>query len=122
MSVIGALGEFEIRAGRVPGKRGVWVDNERKIASIGVAVEEWVTFHGFALNVGTDLENFHRFHPCGFDGRVMTSVSQEVGYTVTVPEFRIPVIRAWERVFGSPIQLAPARPAQAPEPATAVPR
>ena len=115
--VVRSLAEFGIRAGRVQGRRGVWVDAERKIASVGIAVEEWVTFHGFALNVGTDLANFHRFRPCGFDGRLMTSVSQEVGRTVRVQDFRVPVIRAWETVFGASIQATTSRPLPSATPA-----
>jgi lipoate-protein ligase B len=106
-----------LKAGRVKGRRGVWVENERKIASVGVAVEEWVTFHGFALNIGPDLNNFHRFRPCGFDGKVMTSVSQELGRTVTVADSRGPVIRAWERVFGSAIQTTSGTAVVSPTPA-----
>jgi lipoate-protein ligase B len=102
--VIEAVAEFGIRAGRVPGRRGVWVDGERKIASVGIAVEQWVTLHGFALNVRTDLATFRKFRPCGFDGRVMTSIAQERGRTYELAQVHLPVIRAWERVFGGPIQ------------------
>ena len=111
--VVRAVAEYGIPAGRVAGKRGVWVGGERKIASVGIAVEEWVTFHGFALNIGTDLRNFRHFHPCGFDGRVMTSVSQELGHSVAVSALQGPMIRAWETVFGSSI---PAVHAAAPVP------
>jgi lipoyl(octanoyl) transferase len=101
--VIGSLAEVGLEAGRVAGRRGVWVDGARKIASIGVAVEEWVTFHGFALNVSTDLESFRSFHPCGFDGSVMTSVTRELDRPVDVAAMKAPVERAWRSVFGAPI-------------------
>ena len=104
--VVRAVHEFGIVAMRVPGRRGVWVDGERKIASVGVAVEEWVSLHGFALNVGTDLSRFRQFHPCGFDGAVMTSVTQELGVSIDVDALRAPLIRAWERVFGDEIARA----------------
>jgi lipoate-protein ligase B len=104
--VVRAVHEFGIVSSRVPGRRGVWVDHERKIASVGVAVEEWVSFHGFALNVGTDLSRFRQFHPCGFDGAVMTSVTQELGRSVDVTAMRGPLLRAWERVFGDEIARA----------------
>jgi lipoyl(octanoyl) transferase len=91
-----------IPASRVPGKRGVWVEDRRKIASVGVAVEEWVTFHGFALNVDVDLREFARFDPCGLPGSVMTSVARELGRSVPVSELRGPVVAAWGEVFGAP--------------------
>ncbi len=103
--VVRAVTELGIRAERVPGKRGVWVGGERKLASVGVAVEEWVSFHGFALNVSTDLAAFRVFHPCGFDGTVMTSLERELGRRVPVPELREPVRRAWDAIFGSPLPV-----------------
>ena len=77
---------------------------ELKIASVGVAIEEWVSFHGFALNVSTDLGPFGAFHPCGLPGSVMTSVSRELGRTVEVATMKAPVLRAWDAVFGTPPQ------------------
>jgi len=65
-------------AGRKPGATGVWVDESRKVASIGIACRRWVTFHGLALNVTTDLSYFARMNPCGFDAGVMTSVAAEL--------------------------------------------
>jgi lipoate-protein ligase B len=100
--LIEALSEVGVRAGTVAGQRGVWVDGERKIASIGVAVEEWVSFHGFALNVDPDLAVFAAFQPCGLDGRRMTSVARELGRSVPLEELRLPVRRAFLREFGEP--------------------
>jgi lipoate-protein ligase B len=99
--LVTAVGEFGIVAGHVSGRRGVWVDGERKIASIGIAVEHWVTLHGFALNVDVDLAPFSMFHPCGFDGRIMTSIAQETGRPVTLDEAKGPILRAWSSSFGS---------------------
>jgi lipoate-protein ligase B len=97
-----AVGGLGIPASRVPGKRGVWVDDRRKIASVGVAVEEWVTFHGFALNVDVDLREFARFDPCGLPGSVMTSVARELDRPIVPGELLAPVATAWETVFGTP--------------------
>jgi lipoate-protein ligase B len=108
-----------VNAGRVTGKRGVWVDSQRKIASVGIAVEEWVTFHGFALNVSLDLEPFARFEPCGLPGRVMTSVAQELARTVGTDELDAPVRAAWESVFGAPYVRAAPTGTDSPAPATA---
>lgn len=77
-AVIGALAEFGIAAERVAGLTGVWTGG-RKIASIGIHVKQWVTYHGFALNVTTDLSGFDVIVPCGIDGVVMTSVAAETG-------------------------------------------
>src|SRR5256885_16114943 len=63
-----------------PGLTGVWTRG-RKIASIGIHVKQWVTFHGFALNVTTDLDYFDLIVPCGIRDVVMTSVAQELGRT-----------------------------------------
>jgi lipoate-protein ligase B len=76
-ALIGGLTALGIEAGRNPGLTGVWV-GPRKIASIGVHVKRWVTLHGFALNVTTDLSLFDVVIPCGIDGVVMTSVAREV--------------------------------------------
>ncbi|HZW55727.1 MAG TPA: lipoyl(octanoyl) transferase LipB [Nitrososphaerales archaeon] len=65
--------------GKLGRETGVWIDGRRKIASIGVAVSHWVTYHGLALNVNTDLSYFQRIRPCGFDANIMTSVSKELG-------------------------------------------
>jgi len=112
--VVQAVGAVGVSASRLPGKRGVWVDGSRKIASVGVAVEEWVTFHGFAINVKVDLAEFARFEPCGLPGSVMTSVSRELGRPVEVAEMGAPVRAAWESVFGAPYVRAAAAVAPAP--------
>lgn len=100
--VIDALAEVGVPAGRREGRRGVWTGTERKIASVGIAVEGWITFHGFALNVVNDLRPFELIQPCGFDGRIMTSVSRELGRPVPVSDLVAPVRRAWDALFGAP--------------------
>ena len=80
---------FGVNAGRVEGKTGVWV-GDRKLASIGVGVRKWVTMHGLALNVASDLSGFQSITPCGLTGVQMTSLSLEAG-----PE--IPLTAVWQR-------------------------
>lgn len=106
--VVDGLAAVGIEAGRVTGRRGVWVAGERKIASVGIAIEEWVSFHGFALNVANDLAPFERFHPCGFEGRIMTSVEKELGRPVARAELERPILRAWDRIFADPPRAVPA--------------
>jgi lipoyl(octanoyl) transferase len=81
-AAVRTLAGVGIASGHIAGQRGVWVDGQRKIASVGIAVEEWVTFHGLALNIDPDLSVFRGFHPCGFSGDVMTSIYRELGHTV----------------------------------------
>ncbi|MFZ0890822.1 MAG: lipoyl(octanoyl) transferase LipB [Thermoplasmata archaeon] len=96
-----ALADFGLRAERISGRRGVWVGGgARKIASVGVAIEEWVTFHGFALNVSNDLSPFARFRPCGLDGQLMTSLDRELGEPVSVADVIPGVRQAWADLFG----------------------
>lgn len=102
-ALITALAELGILAERNPGYTGVWT-GDRKIASIGVHVKQWVTWHGFALNVTTDLAQFERIVPCGIPGVEMTSVERERGretgdgglWEGTVGA----VIRGFEAAFG----------------------
>jgi lipoyl(octanoyl) transferase len=77
-ALMAALGQFGIEAGRREGYTGVWVQ-DRKIASIGIHVRQWVTWHGFALNVTTDLSYFDLIVPCGIPGVRMTSMQRELG-------------------------------------------
>jgi lipoate-protein ligase B len=78
--LIDALLRLGLAAGRRPGLTGVWT-GDRKIASIGIHVRQWVTFHGFALNVATDPRAFDSIVPCGIHGVTMTSLSAELGGT-----------------------------------------
>lgn len=77
-ALINALADYGIPAERNPKFTGVWTRG-KKIASIGVHAREWVTWHGFALNVTTDLSYFDLIVPCGIDGVVMTSIARELG-------------------------------------------
>ena len=111
--VIDGLAGVGLESDRVEGKRGVWVEGRRKIGSVGVAVEEWVSFHGFAVNVTTDLGVFARFRPCGFDGTIMTSVERELGHVVALSAVTRGVVASWERQFGPVAWPAVERPVAA---------
>jgi len=78
-AVIATCARFGLATGREPGKTGVWLGPAKKICSLGIACRKWVTFHGLALNVTTDLAYFGRINPCGFQSEVMTSLAAELG-------------------------------------------
>jgi lipoyl(octanoyl) transferase len=90
--MIRTLARWEIAADREPGKTGVWIQGQRKIASIGIACRKWVTFHGLALNVTTDLSYFARIQPCGFDAAVMTSMTRELGSDVSPADVKAALV------------------------------
>lgn len=97
--LIRTLGELDIPAERSAGFTGVWTRG-RKIASIGVHARDWVTWHGFALNVSTDIAFFDLIVPCGIDGVVMTSIEREIGGSqVQMAEVERYVARAFGDVF-----------------------
>ncbi|MFO7827204.1 MAG: lipoyl(octanoyl) transferase LipB [Bacteroidales bacterium] len=85
-SIILALDEFGISAGRLPGATGVWLDsdnaNARKICAIGVKASRFITMHGFAFNVNTNLDYFNYINPCGFVDKGVTSMERELGKKV----------------------------------------
>jgi lipoate-protein ligase B len=100
--LITALGSQGIEAGPNPGLTGVWTRG-RKIASIGIHVKQWVTFHGFALNVTTDLSYFDLIVPCGIRDVVMTSIATELGRDGSATlweETRQAVVEAMGVAFG----------------------
>lgn len=78
-SVIDTLQDYGIAGERKAGATGVWLPTGKKIASIGIAVTGWVTYHGLALNVRNDLAGFQAIHPCGFSPDVMTSMEKVLG-------------------------------------------
>lgn len=85
-SLIEILALYEVAAQRREGLTGVWIE-DRKIASIGVGIRKWITMHGFALNVGSDLTGFDAITPCGIADVRMTSLSLELDREITVERF-----------------------------------
>jgi len=97
-ALIRTLEAFRLAARAVPGKAGVWV-GERKIASLGISLRRWVTFHGFAMNVAVDLTGFQAIRPCGEEPEVMTSMEALLGRRVPMEEVRGRVVAEFARVF-----------------------
>jgi len=101
-SIIDALAEYGIAAGRIPKLTGVWV-GERKIAAIGVHISRWVTSHGFALNVNTDLSYFRYIVPCGLT-KPVTSMAQ-LGAKAALPEVAEKLAAHFARVFDCELEF-----------------
>jgi lipoyl(octanoyl) transferase len=99
--LIHAVADFGITAGRIPGLTGIWVENE-KLAAIGVRISRWVTSHGFALNVSTDLSRFRLIVPCGITDKEVTSMERLLGRPVPMAEVENAVATRFTGVFCSP--------------------
>ncbi len=97
-ALITALADFGLTAGAIPGKAGVWF-GARKIASLGISVRRWVTFHGFAVNVNTELSGFEVIRPCGENPGVMTSMAVLLGGPVPMDDVRRAVVARFTEVF-----------------------
>jgi lipoyl(octanoyl) transferase len=110
-ALIQAAAVFGIAAGRVAGLTGVWVGND-KLAAIGVRISRWITSHGFALNVGTNLHHFGLIVPCGIAGRGVTSLEVLLGQSVPMENVEEAAIEAMASVFGR--TAVHASPAPAP--------
>lgn len=110
-ALIRGLATLGIAALRREALTGVWI-GDRKIASIGVHARDWVTWHGFALNVSTDLASFDLIVPCGIPGVVMTSVERELGRDVRLSEAEDAVVRAFAGVFSLEAVKADALPTE----------
>lgn len=102
--VIQTMAEYGLKGDRSPGETGVWLDpdkkgRERKICAIGVRCSRWITMHGFALNVNTNLDYFNMIVPCGIQGKQVTSLQKELGRKVPMEEVKEKVKRNFEKVF-----------------------
>jgi lipoyl(octanoyl) transferase len=97
--LIEVAGDYGIEAGRLAGAPGVWVGND-KLAAMGVHISRWVTSHGFAFNVNTDLRYFEWIVPCGLRDKGVTSLERLLGRPAAMDEVAERVVRHFERVFG----------------------
>lgn len=105
--LIVALRTFGIEGTRVKGLSGVWVgepDRERKIAAIGVRISRWITSHGFALNIATNLQHFQLIVPCGIADRGVTSMDVELGRAASMADVEAAVVSAFSSTFSGPQQ------------------
>ena len=104
--IILTLAEYGIAGERSKGETGVWIDagipgRERKICAMGVRCSRWITMHGFALNVNTDLSYFENIIPCGIVNKQVTSIEKELQHKVDLQEVKEKLKRNFEKVFVS---------------------
>ena len=102
-AVILTLREYNIESGRIKDYTGVWIDiksdNPRKICALGVKTSRWVTMHGLALNVNTDLNFFKNIIPCGINDKEVTSISKEVGQDIKIKDVEKKLLNNLSKVF-----------------------
>jgi lipoyl(octanoyl) transferase len=98
--VMDALASFDVQGSRIEGYTGVWVGTD-KICAIGINVRRWVSMHGFALNVTTDLRAFRHIIPCGIFERGVTSLAEVLGHAVAIHDVEDALLKAAERIFES---------------------
>ena len=102
-AIIKTCADYNIIAGRYPGYTGVWIDADkpdaRKICAMGVRCSRWVTMHGFAFNVNTNLNYFKHIVPCGIDDKAVTSLEAELGYKLNINEVKSRFLDHFEQIF-----------------------
>jgi lipoyl(octanoyl) transferase len=107
--IILTLAEYGIKGDRSPGETGVWIEpylkhKARKICAMGVRCSRWITMHGFALNVNTDLDYFNYIIPCGINDKQVTSIEKELGIKVSMEEVKAKLKKNFEKVFEAKIE------------------
>ena len=102
--IIRVMAHYGLKGDRSKGETGVWLDpdvkgRERKICAMGVRCSRWITMHGFAFNVNTDLDYFDHIVPCGIQDKQVTSLEKELGYKLEMNEVKQLIIRNFSEVF-----------------------
>jgi lipoyl(octanoyl) transferase len=108
--IILTMAEYDIKGERSTGETGVWIEpgvpgRERKICAIGVRCSRWITMHGFAFNVNTDLSYFNHIIPCGIMNKQVTSLEKELGYKPDMQEVKEKLKRNFEKVFDAELMI-----------------
>jgi lipoyl(octanoyl) transferase len=97
--IINVCSEYGIQSGRKKNYTGVWID-ERKICAIGIKISRWITMHGFAFNVNTNLEMFNGIIPCGIKDKEVTSLQKELGVMINLNEVKQKIVNSFVNYFG----------------------
>jgi len=105
--IISTVSDFGIQSRRIDGLTGVWIEGkkgeaDRKVCAIGVHISRWITLHGFALNVNTDLDYFQGIIPCGIstESKKVTSMQKEIGFQLDLDEVKKSLLNNFKEVFG----------------------
>ncbi|KOY86052.1 octanoyltransferase [bacterium 336/3] len=109
--IILTLADYGIEAGRINGFTGVWLDynggkNPRKICAMGVKTSRWVTMHGFAFNINTDLQFFDYIVPCGISDKAVTSLHKELGRNIPLAEVQEKILKHFADIFEAEVQIS----------------
>lgn len=96
--IIDVCSDYGLQTGRIDGLTGVWIE-DRKIAAIGIKVSRWVTMHGFAFNINTDLNLFNGIIPCGITNKKVTSLQHELGKEVGINEVKEKLVEKFKHAF-----------------------
>ncbi|MFH2049228.1 MAG: lipoyl(octanoyl) transferase LipB [bacterium] len=105
--IIITLAKYNVKAHKDEVNTGIWVD-DKKIASLGIAIKRWVTFHGVAINLNTDLNDFEQINPCGLESGIMTSLKKISGEKIDMKQFSENLVMEYDRIFETtfkPIEL-----------------
>jgi lipoyl(octanoyl) transferase len=102
--IILTMADYGLKGERSPGETGVWLDasipgRERKICAMGIRCSRWITMHGFAFNINTDLSYFDYIIPCGIQNKQVTSMEKELGYRLDMPDVKEKLKGNFEKVF-----------------------
>ena len=103
--LIRTLADYSIKSERDPSHAGVWV-NDEEIAALGLRIHKWITMHGFALNVNTDLNHFSLINPCGFTNKTATSMARLLGYQLSTGEVTRRLLSYFADVFEVQLKFA----------------
>jgi lipoyl(octanoyl) transferase len=108
-TMIRTCADFGLSPTRVEGLNGAWI-GDRKVGAVGVRISRWVTMHGLALNVNSDLTDFDLIVPCGIDDKSVTSVSEELGRSIFVTDVMAPLARHFAELYDAKVEWRDALP------------